>query len=170
MCGAKYTPTKEEIDQVCKIPRVISYKFKYHDPEEIESLANLGLARGITRYDARGKMTFCNFIYWYCMREIRAYFTLLSTKAYSITLSIWEYDEVIPSKVTTILEDKELADYLLKILTRRQLLIISLYIRGYRFSDIAKRLSRHKNAISRCYYRGINKLKDKCISIGILYE
>lgn len=144
MCDVKYQPTEEELKQVSNIPRVLSYKYKYHDPEEIESLANVGLAKGIPKYDPNRGMKFCEWVYWYCLREIRMYFKSVGYMSKIGTLSISEYEWVLCSKnkdEIELLEIVDLANHLLSKVSGLDRDILLLYFQGVSYKEIGRRFN-----------------------------
>lgn len=158
----RYTPTKEELEEICKIPKALTGRYPTYDPEEIESLGNLGLAKGIGKYDPNKQMKFRDFIFWYSLREVRQYFKLAQYTKSRATLSLANYEETVPSKEsehTKTLEDYEYANHLLSYLTGLQKDVVVLAINGMTHKEIGDRLNLCPVSVRQRYFRAINKLR-----------
>lgn len=161
MCDVKYQPTEEELKQVCNIPKALSCKYKYHDPEEIESLANVGLAKGIPKYDPDRGMKFCDWVYYYCLREIRMYFKSAyyrhnSTVGNIENHAIFEDKKNTPQLVNDIYSGKEL----LSKVHGRDREILVLHLNGESYHKIAKLIGINKDSVAEICRGILYKLKE----------
>lgn len=171
----RYIPTKEELESVCKIPQRVANKFHFYDPEELESVANLALAKAIVKYRSDSTMPFNKWIVWYCITRVKAYLKSYHYSKILMTLSITDKEGVLRSRDSELEIDKianiELGKKLLSKIHGKDKEIVVLYLSGTSYKEIATKLHLEPITVRQKYSRIIHnlrvrlgKVKGRCIT------
>lgn len=173
---ANHVVTPEELKKVCQIPRVMARKYGAFDPEEIESLANLELAKAMKSYDPTRGMSMSSFCYGLVLSRIKAYTQTAGNKnrlrTISLNAKLQETEEDCPSHIDVVedtkllpqsemLSSKELADTLLSTLKGTNKRIVILHCNGLNYKEIAEKVGLTALGVRDRWYSAIALLKKR---------